>query len=174
MKKYIRIVLPIIIILVIIILIYQILAISKQQNIRNDRVAHLPLFELKKTNGIIFSNSNLRKGVPVIFIYFNSECDLCQVEAKDLVKNIREFKDVQLVFVSFERVSQIVMFKMTYSFDIYDNVVFLCDYKKTFSETFGVRILPSSIIYDKKGKLVCRNNGAVKVEYLLKVLKNER
>ena len=63
------------------------------------------------------------------------------------------------------------MFQTTYKLDIYDNVVFLSDYKNTFSETFGVKTLPSSLVYDKNRKLLSRNNGAVKVDYLLKALK---
>lgn len=74
--------------------------------------------------------------------------------------------------MSFEPIPKIIMFLATYKLDIYDNVVFLNDYKNNFSATFDVKTLPSSLVYNKDGRLLSRNNGAVKVDYLLKSLKS--
>ena len=171
MKKYIRIIIPIIVILALVYTGYRMFELSQQKKNQAEKIVHIPSFELKSTLGENITNKNLKVAVPVIFFYFNSECEFCQNEIQDVVRNIKKFEGIQLLFVSFEPVQKIIMFQTTYKLDIYDNVVFLSDYKNTFSETFGVKTLPSSLVYDKNRKLLSRNNGAVKVDYLLKALK---
>lgn len=171
MKKYIRIVIPIIVIIALFYAGYRMFDLSRQKKNQAEKIVHIPSFELKSTLGETFTNKNLKVAVPVVFFYFNSDCEFCQAEIQDIVQNIKKFEGIQLLFVSFEPVQKIIMFQATYKLDIYDNIVFLSDYKKTFSEIFGVKTLPSSLVYDKNGKLVSRNNGAVKVDYLLKALK---
>ena len=171
MKKYLRIVIPIIIISVLVYAGYRMLEVSRQKKNLTEKIAHIPSFELKSTLGEIFTNTNLKVNVPVVFFYFNSDCEFCQAEIQDVVRNIKKFEGIQLLFVSIESIPKIILFQTTYKLDIFDNVIFLCDYKNTFSETFGVKTLPSSLVYDKNAKLVCRNNGAVKVDYILKLLK---
>ena len=171
MKKSIRIIIPIIVISALFYTGYRMFELSKQKKNQAERIVHIPSFALKSTLGENFTNKNLKESVPVAFFYFNSECDFCQAEIRDILRNIKKFEGIQLLFVSFEPIQKIIMFQATYKLDIYDNIVFLSDYKNTFSETFGVKTLPSSLVYDKNGKLVSRNNGVVKVDYLLKALK---
>lgn len=149
---------------------YKMTELSKNKKTQAMRVAYIPPFELKTTFGETFTNKDLKASLPVVFFYFNSECDFCQVEIQDVLQNIKKFENIQLVFVSFESIQNIILFQVTYKLDIYDNVIFLSDYKNNFSETFGVKGLPSSLVYNKNGKLVSKNNGAVSVDYLLKSL----
>jgi len=174
MKQYFRIVAPIIVIIALFYTGYKIVELSRHKKNQAEKIVHIPSFELKSTLGEDFTNKNLKKNVPVVFFYFNSECDFCQVEIQDVVRNMKKFEGIQLIFVSFEPVQKIIMFQATYKLDIYNNVVFLSDCKNTFSEIFGVKALPSSLVYDKNGKFVNRNNGAVKVDYLLKMLKTTK
>jgi len=174
MKKHIRIIIPIIVTLALFFTGYKMVELSRHKKKLAEKIVHIPAFELKSTLGENFTNKNLEKNVPVVFFYFNSDCDFCQAEIQDVVRNIKKFEGIQLLFVSFEPIQKIIMFQATNKLDIYDNVVFLSDYKNTFSETFGVKTLPSSLVYDKTGKLVSRNNGAVKVDYLLKAMKTTK
>lgn len=171
MKKHIRIIIPIIVTFTLFYIGYKIVELSRQKNNLTEKITHIPSFELKSTKGENFTNRNLKGSVPVVFFYFNSECDFCQAEIQDVVRNIKKFEGIQLLFVSFEPIQKIILFQTASKLNIYDNVIFLSDYKNIFSETFGVKTLPSSLVYDKNGKLVSRNNGAVKVDYLLKALK---
>ena len=172
MKKNIKIFLPLIVLFILMYTGYCMIKLSRQQKNKTERITHIPPFELKNIQGELFTNAELKEGVPVMFFYFNSECDFCQAEIKDIVTNIKKFEGIQLVFVSFEPIQKIITFQATHKLDIYDNVVFLSDYRNTFSETFDVKTLPSSLVYNENGILVSRNNGAVKVNYLLKALKN--
>lgn len=174
MKKHIRIIIPIFVTLALFFTGYKMVELSRHKKNLAEKTAHIPSFQLKSTLNQDFTNKNLKKNVPVVFFYFNSDCEFCQAEIQDIVQNIKKFEGIQLLFVSFEPVLKIIMFQATNKLDIYDNVVFLSDYKKTFSEIFGVKTLPSSLVYDKNGKLVSRNNGAVKVDYLLKAMKTTK
>lgn len=171
MKKVLKYLLPVIFIAILCYLGIRMINIKQQQQIRNKNIEHIPLFTLKEMSGKIFTNENLKKNIPVIFFYFNTECDFCQAEIEDVSKNIQKFKGVQLLFVSFEDIQEIKEFQTGHKLDVYDNVVFLCDYKNSFYDMFGIDHLPSSIVYDKHGNLLSRNNAAVKVDYILKVLK---
>ena len=171
MKKLLKYFIPALVVIILGYLGYCMITLSKQQQIRSEKIANIPEFTLKDMTGQLFSNSKLKKGIPTVFFYFNTECEFCQAEVNDIVQNIQKFKDIQLVFVSFEPIQKIIVFQITYKLDIYNNIVFLNDYNNTFYDTFGIKNIPSSIVYDKDGKLLSRNNGAVKVDYLLKVLK---
>jgi len=171
MKKYIRIIIPLIVFVTLFYTGYRMFEQSKFKKKQTEKLEHIPVFKLKSTSGKYFTNKDIKGSVPVVFFYFNSECDFCLIEIQEIVKNIKRFNSIQLIFVSFEPIQKIIMFQATCKLDGYNNIAFLSDYKNIFSETFGVKTLPSSLVYNKYGKLVSRNNGAVKVNYLLKALK---
>jgi len=172
--KVIRFILPLIVLSALLFVGYHMVELSRQQKKKIEKITHLPLFELKDMQGKLFTNANLKKGAPVVFLYFNSECEFCQTEIENIVTNIQKFDGVQLVFVSIEPIQKIIMFQTTHKLDIYDNTIFLSDYRNIFSEIFDVNIFPSSLVYNKNGMLLSRNNGAVKANYLLKILKNNK
>jgi len=172
MKKVFRLFLPLIVLFALLYTGYHMVELSQQRKSRAQKIKYIPPFELKNEQGKLFTNADLKEGVPVVFFYFNSECDFCQAEIQDVVTNIKKFDGIQLIFVSFEPIQKIIMFQATNRLNIFNNVIFLSDYRNTFSETFGVKTLPSSLVYNKNGMLVSRNNGAVKMNYLIKVLNN--
>lgn len=174
MKKYIRIILPLIAIVVISYSGFRMVEIYRKKKNQNEKIAYIPPFELKSTTGEKFTKANLKKGEPVVFFYFNSECEFCQDETQDIVNNINKFKGIRLIFVSSESIPKIIMFQLNYRLNQYDNIIFLCDFKNTFSKIFGITTFPGSLVYNHNGKLVSRNNGAIKVNYLLKALNDER
>jgi len=171
MKKFIRIFLPIIILIVFSYMGYHIVQASQNKKIREERIAHIPIFELKTLQEGIFTNKNLKQNVSVVFLYFNSECDFCQAETEEIISNIKKLEDIQVFFVSNEPIKQIIEFQQKYKLDDYNNVMFLCDYENKFSELFGVKTIPTSFIYSKEGVLLYKNDGPVKIEYLLKSIK---
>jgi len=171
MKKFIKIVLPIIIVFGIFYLGYSIIQISQNKKTRDERIVHIPAFELKNMKGDIVSNTDLKQHVPVLFLYFNSECDFCQAETEEIVANINKLEGIQIVFVSNEPIPQITAFQQKYKLDEYGNVKILCDYNYKFAELLGLKTIPSSFIYSKEGVLLSKNNGPMKVDYLLKSMK---
>ncbi|MFK5879154.1 MAG: thioredoxin-like domain-containing protein [Flavobacteriaceae bacterium] len=103
-------------------------------------------------------------------LYFNSECDHCQKQARWLKKGIQEnqtaFKQLEMIFISFEEMSMIKGYRDKYQFT-QNNITFLQDSRLTFADKFGVGSFPSILIYSKEGKLIKKFEGETKVEDLL-------
>ncbi len=130
----------------------------------------LPNFEYKDLNNNKFTNANLMEKTPLMFVYYNSECEFCNEEAKMIKENLAEFKNTQILFISFEKNEKIKQFANNHQLDTYDNVTFLCDSKATFATTFDVKSLPCLVLYDKDKNLIEKIKGQIKGENLIKKL----
>jgi len=130
----------------------------------------IPKFEYQNIKGGVFSNANLKKDTPTLFIYFNSECEFCNEEAQMIQANIDQFAACQLVFISFEKPALIKAFAAKHQLNSYDKVTFLSDTKINFATTFDVKSLPCLVLYDKNQKLIEKIKGQTKVETLIKKL----
>lgn len=133
------------------------------------RIQTLPNFSFKTVNGTNFTKKQL-KNKPTIFIYFNSDCDYCKSEATKIKERLNEFKNVQLVFVSFEQTIGIIQFAKTYGLSNQENVIFLEDTKSEFSEIFDAKSIPYVLVYNSNKQLLKKFKGATKISNILEVL----
>ena len=171
MKKYLKIILPILILGAIGFMCYKVITKINHKKEVAENIKSIPAFSYKTINGKPFSNINLKENTPTVFLYFNSECEHCQSEAEQIRDNIEKFANVQLVFISFEEPKKIMEFATKYKLIGYDKITFLCDSKVSFATTFDVNSLPTVVIYDKNKNLIAKIKGEVRVENILKKLK---
>lgn len=129
----------------------------------------LPNFTFYNLDSIATTNSFITKGSSFCVFYFNSDCEYCQNEAKELKHNIRLFKNVQVIMVSFNSIADIKKFKKEYNLN-YPNITFLQDPKFEFKEWFGKSSVPAVFIYNSQHKLVKEYHGETKMETILKSL----
>lgn len=134
------------------------------------RIQTLPNFSFKTTNGKKYTHKNL-PNKPAIFIYFNSDCDYCKSEATKIRERLHDFKNVELIFISFEETLGIIQFAKTYGLDNQPNVTFLEDKKGVFSKIFDANSIPYILVYSKNKKLLKKFKGATKIDAILSVLK---
>jgi thiol-disulfide isomerase/thioredoxin len=170
MKKYLKLIIPIIFISLLTFLGYQIVTKINHKKEVAANIKTIPTFKYQNINGEQFSNNNLKVDTPTLFIYFNSECEYCNEETKMIQERIEQFTPHQLVFVSFEKPEKIESFAKKYNLQNYDNIHFVCDTKVTFATTFDVQSLPCLVLYDKNQQLIEKIKGQTKVEVLLKKL----
>jgi peroxiredoxin len=171
MNKYLKIAIRLVFVGILVFFGYKIVSkISHKKEVAN-HIKTIPAFEYQNTKGGVFGNKNLLAKTPTVFVYFNSECEFCNEEANMIKQNITKLKNVQLVFVSFEASQIIKKFAQKHQLDTYDNVNFLCDSKVIFATTFDVKSLPCLVLYDKNQHLIEKIKGQIKVEVLLKKLK---
>ena len=170
MKKYLKIVIPLIFIGVLSYFGFEIYTKIQHKKEVADNIKTIPKFEYQNSNGGVFTNENLKKDIPTLFIYFNTECEFCNEETKMIKENIEKFTNVQLVFISFEKPEIIKGFASKNQLNNYDNVHFLSDTKITFATTFDVKSLPCLVLYDKNQKLIEKIKGQIKTETLRKKL----
>lgn len=170
MKKKIRIVIVILLSVVIGFLAYKITIKLQHKTAVAERIKTLPTFSFTTTEGAVYTDKDL-PNKPVIFVYFNSDCEYCKSEATKIQERLVDFKNTYLVFVSFEETASIVQFAKTYQLDNKENITFLEDRKGEFSKLFDVNSIPYTVVYNKNRKLLQKFKGATKIDNILKVLK---
>jgi peroxiredoxin len=172
MKKYIKIVLPVLLISILSYFVFQIVSKIQYKKEVAENIKTLPVFEYKNIKGDLFSNKNLKTSTSKLFIYYNSECDFCNEEAKMIKENIEELKHIQIIFISYEPSNRIEQFSKKNKLDIYENITFLCDSNGSFATTFDVKSMPCLVLYDKNNNLIEKIKGQVKIETVLKKFQN--
>lgn len=170
MKKTLKIVIPILILSLLAFMGYKVISKINYKKEVAENIKKMPPFSYATLESKIFTQNNLEKNKPILFIYFNSECDFCNEEAKMIKENITQFKNIQLVFISFEEPTKIKAFATNHQLINHDNITFLCDSKATFATTFDVKSLPCLVLYDKDKKLIEKIKGQTKAETLIKKL----
>ncbi len=170
MKKYLKIILPILFTTILGYFSFQIYSKIQHNKEVATNIKTIPKFEYQNVKSGVFSNTNLEKNTPTLFVYFNSECEFCNEEAQMIKQNINKFKSCQLLFVSFEKPESIINFAQKHQLNNYDNVHFLYDSKISFASTFDVKSLPCLVLYDKNQKLIEKIKGQTKAETIVKKL----
>jgi len=113
----------------------------------------IPPFSLvNAADSSVFSNKDLKKNVNTIFIIFNPDCEFCQHETMDLLKNIEKFKNTQIIMVTYMSNDMMKHFYSQYKIADYPEITMGRDDKYFFLKFFRIRIMPSNFIYDKDGK----------------------
>jgi len=170
MKKQMKIIFTIVLISIISYLGYGIVNKINMKKETAEHIQTIPKFSFRTINGEAFTQKNISRSRAKLFIYFNSNCNFCKDEAKQIQKNLDRLKDVQLLFVSFEEAENIKIFANTYSFLDQQNIFFLEDKKLIFAEIFDARGFPFMLLYSKDNQLIKKFKGAVKIENVIKYL----
>ncbi len=170
MKKYLKVIIPILFVGLFGFLIFQITSKIKHKMEVAENIKTIPSFNFQNVNGGRFTNENLIKNTPTLFIYFNSECEFCNEEAEMIQQNIDKFSTIQLVFVSIENPDKIKEFAIHHKLINYDKINFLSDTKVSFAPTFDVKSLPCLVLYDKDQHLIEKIKGQIKPELLIEKL----
>ena len=172
MKKYLKILLPIVFIGLLGYFGFQIATQINHKKQIAENIKTMPAFSYENVNGGVFSNKNILANKAILFVYYNSECEFCNEEAKMIQENRAKFSTVQLVFISNENPKEIIAFATKHKLNIDDTISFLSDRKMSFRTTFDVKSLPCMVLYNKDKQLIEKIRGQIKVETLLKKLNN--
>lgn len=170
MKKYLKIIIPILFLGLFGFLIFQITSKIKHKNEVAENIKTIPSFNFQNVNGGSFTNENLMKNTPTLFVYFDSECEFCNEEAEMIQRNIDKFSTIQLIFISIENPNKIKGFAINHKLINYDKINFLSDTKISFAPTFDVKSLPCLVLYDKDRHLIEKIKGQIKPEVLIEKL----
>jgi len=172
MKKILKILIPILIISLLAFMGYKVVSKINHKKQVAENIKKIPNFSYVTLENKVFTEENLVKGKPTLFIYFNSECDFCNHEAEMVQQNIEQLKDIQVVFISFEPIEKIKQFATKFKLLNHDSITFLSDSKISFATTFDVKSLPCLVLYDKDNNLIEKIKGQVKIETVLNKFQN--
>lgn len=170
MQKHLKIIIPFLFVGLFGSLIFQITSKIKHKKEVAENIKTIPKFNFKNLNGGRFTNKNLIKNTPTLFVYFDSECEFCNEEAEMIKENIEKFSPIQLIFVSIENPVKIKEFAIHHKLINNDKINFLSDTKVSFAPTFDVKSLPCLVLYDKDQHLIEKIKGQIKPELLIEKL----
>jgi peroxiredoxin len=105
-----------------------------------------------------------------ILILFNTDCDHCQREAKEISEKIDAFKNYELLFIASDSIHQIENFGKTYHIADKPNIKFGRAEGQDVYMNFGAISTPAIYIYNRERKFVKSFLGETPVEELIKYL----
>lgn len=132
------------------------------------RFPTIPEFTVfKAPDSTAFTRENLHKKKSTVFIIFSPDCEHCQRETEMITQSINDFKNTQIVMITYLPYEEMMSFYKTYKIARYPQIVMARDTKFFFPVFFKVRNLPSIFVYDKKGKFKKSFEGDVKVQTII-------
>ncbi len=109
----------------------------------------------------------------LLFIYFNTHCDFCKFELRELEKNMAEFGNTEIFLVSAEPLDNLKRFNSQHSLNIYPNAgIYHCPYNML-EKHFGKLASPTIIIYNPDRELIKRFRGSTRITDILKAINHE-
>lgn len=143
---------------------------SNSRNSVKEKIITLPeltLFELDSTE----MDTSILNRKSLALIFFNSACEHCQYEAKEIKNHIHAFANSTLVFISTESLPEIKAFALAYGLDAYQNISFTKINSEHAINAFGALSIPHVFIYGPDKKLRKEFKGEIKAETISKYLK---
>src|SRR5947209_1436789 len=112
----------------------------------------IPPFQIMLSNGTYFSGKALPKGKPVILIYFQPDCDHCEKLMDALFKKIKEFRNTDIVMVTFKPVDELPGFEQHYQTYKYPNIKVGTEGTTYYLRYYyKLETTPFTALFDKKG-----------------------
>jgi cytochrome oxidase Cu insertion factor (SCO1/SenC/PrrC family) len=152
----------------------QVCSAQKDSSVRQDpylRFPTVPPFTLLKVDSSTrFTKYDLKKKRPVLLILFNPDCEHCQHETEEILKNIDRFHKVEIVMSTTMPFNMMKKFYLKYSLDKYDNIHVGRDYQFFLPSFFMIHNIPYIAMYDKKGNLITTSEGTLPVADILQTL----
>ncbi|MFM2362198.1 MAG: hypothetical protein RLZZ316_1100 [Bacteroidota bacterium] len=118
----------------------------------------VPPFDLLQPDNNHLTKDKMPKG-KMLLIYFSPTCDHCKHQTEDLLKEIDQFKDVQIVMATYEPMEELISFFQTYKLGNHPNIKVGRDIKFFLPPFFKMQNLPYLALYDKSGNLITVFDG---------------
>ena len=113
----------------------------------------------------------LTEGMPVVFFFFNPDCDFCQHEAQAFKKQKGKISGIQWVWISGAEQEAIDKFAWKYSFHQVNDLYLIRDSSELISDKVGISTLPQILVYSRSGKLVKEFKGETKIQAILDIIR---
>ena len=117
-------------------------------------------------DSVLKTNQNLAVDKPILFFYFSTKCEYCFAMVKEMSSNAALFKDINVMLVSGHKRENILKFTT----GLPPQYFLLKDDEKQMHNYFDYTAVPMLRLYDKKGKLLHRQEGRMTVKEILAIL----
>ncbi len=131
----------------------------------------MPAFNLLLADSsTLFNTGQIPAGEPVVFMFFDPDCEHCQKETEDLLHNMNALQNVRFYFFTVEPFDRLKVFYHHYKLGDYPNIILGRDYSFFFPKYFGVRETPCLAIYNKNKQLNAVFVGGADVHKIIKII----
>ncbi|WP_083228000.1 thioredoxin fold domain-containing protein [Mucilaginibacter sp. PPCGB 2223] len=133
----------------------------KAQNTSN--IVNIPPYKILTKDSAFVTPANLKKGKPVMIVYFSPDCTHCQHFTEELKsrmdaekkKGTSIFRNTQIVMITFTAVLNMKLFYIDYELAKYPNIIMGTEGTTyTVLRYYSVKTTPYIAVYGKNGKLV--------------------
>ncbi len=105
-----------------------------------------------------------------IIMFFDADCYYCHLEAEALVESIDLFAGVEIYMVTANDPETVMQFEEQHGLEDYPGIKTGRVCGETIINGYGIRGVPSMLIYDEEGRLVFSNFGYTPVKDILSAL----
>ncbi|MEO8719582.1 MAG: redoxin domain-containing protein [Ginsengibacter sp.] len=131
----------------------------------------MPSFQMKLSNGKLFSSAEISHKKPLLLIYFAPDCEHCQVLMKQLLKKMSTFKNTEIVMVTFESLQSVAGFEKQYQTHKYPNLKVGMEVPVFFfRKYYQLEHTPFTALFDKNRKLIVSYKENTPIDGLIKKL----
>ena len=86
-------------------------------------IENIPDFSILTTDKFTFTQANLKKNKPVMFIYFSPDCSHCTNFMHDLQPQFKQLSNMKVIMVSWIRIEALVPFYKEFGLKSYPNFI---------------------------------------------------
>jgi thiol-disulfide isomerase/thioredoxin len=126
---------------------------------------------LKVDSATYFTTNDLKKNKASIIMIFNPGCEHCKHETEEIIKNIGDFKNIQIVMTTPQSFTEMKEFYKEYKLGNYPNITVGRDEHFTLPTFYFIHSLPFLAFYNKKQKLISVHEGSMTIPKMLDELK---
>lgn len=115
-----------------------------------------------------FNTTKFEPGRSIILFYYKPSCPYCRMQMRDMVKNIKMFKDLQLCIVTYPDFVGMSEFTKEFQLSKYSNIISGIDTGYAIQRNYGVTAIPFTAIFDKNRRLKSAYLGQLSSNFLLR------
>ena len=131
-----------------------------------------PEINITQANGEKFTTAQIPNDKQIALIYFSPECDHCQVFMKSFFKSANEFKNTQVLMITYLPLDRVVKFESEYPVSKYKNIVAGTEGMSfVVRDFYQIKEMPFAIMYDKQGKLIGKFEREIPIDKIINTLK---
>lgn len=126
-----------------------------------------PAFNIILPDSSIVNTATLPDDKPVLFMVFSPDCEHCQKETADILKNIDSFKQMKLLFVTLDPLIRLKVYNTYYHIPNYSNITIGKDASAYIISHYQHIPPPYMILFDKEHRFRAMFKGETEVTQIL-------
>ena len=141
-----------------------------KKNVKKN-IENMSNFEMNTIDGSLF-NTTFIHSQPIVLIFFHPECEICQVEIKQIVQKKKDLAQVCILLVTQASIKESQDFYEAMELNKISNIYLLHDSDLILHNRNLINTIPSIYLYNSKKKLIKQYKGEINIDLVIKAIKN--